>query len=86
MQGTIVITYKIVTWRSQPGVGAGTALHAEARGRRQQTWHIEPSTVRFDSVRLGSIESNRGFLFDRSSRTGPLFGSKDFCLSSVRLD
>src|SRR5438046_298386 len=34
----------------------------------KQRWLIEPSTVRFDSVRLGSIESNKGFPFDRSSR------------------
>ena len=45
-----------------------------------------PSTIRSDSVRLGSIESQRGSLFNRWSRTAPLFRSTDFCSSSVRLD
>ena len=49
----------------------------------RQRWLIEPSTVRFDSVRLGSIESNKEFLFGRSSRTEVLFGSM---LDSTRLD
>jgi len=40
-------------------------------------------STRVDSVRLGSIESNWEFLFDKSSRAGVLFGSM---LDSTRLD
>src|SRR5437667_6530120 len=37
----------------------GNGIYKE---RSQQRWLIEPSAVRFDSVRLGSIESNKGCL------------------------
>jgi len=44
----------------------------------------ERSSVRLGSTRFDRVE--QGMSVDKSSRTRPLFGSRDFCSSSVRLE